>query len=612
MPSLQDLATNLASHHYYSGYGTFNANALPADSGQLIVRKIGQKWSPSNLTDNLTPFGAITTVNRTLSDVARVGKFLLGTTTGLGFLAKQTSLQLMNANIEHNGEALPTNKPVAKQGFLNNAVNTISNVANRLSNDYGPTRIYNPLGTNTLAEVAVVASGLRFTKHGLTPDFNLNKNAYANYILDKDSKGNNRLEFLTNTLSNGNSNESQGQGYVLKYKGGSDSFYGIGSTTIGRYSKILLNPVVDLIGTRPSLMIGMPIQNLLSINNGAAKIDPALSNNSFGFNSPEAKALQKATQIALDNNSFVFGYKSDFRIYKNQIPGIQGATVLTTSDYKNYNVEDRIGVSRARTQQERNLNPKYSSEVRDTADKVNLISLFYSSNVDTEKGSNAIDVNGNNRVGKESRDLVKFRIKSIDNNNPIDGNDNNGVYMIFRAYLSNIRRSFNSKWNAYNYVGRGESFYLYDGFTESISFSFVIAASSRAEMKPLYQKLNYLISTLTPDYNSKYRMRGNIAELTIGDFIKYQPGVITQLDISVDNEDSNWEIALDEPEQGVDADMHELPQLLRCNMTFIPIYNFLPKKSAEAPFIGIDNTEGSDKKQKEWIKGLDTLLKNKK
>ena len=37
----------------------------------------------------------------------------------------------------------------------------------------------------------------------------------------------------------------------------------------------------------------------------------------------------------------------------------------------------------------------------------------------------------------------------------------------------------------------------------------------------------------------------------------------------------------------------------------IPTFNFM--------FIrGIDNTEGSDKKQKEWIKGLDTLLKNKK
>ena len=61
---------------------------------------------------------------------------------------------------------------------------------------------------------------------------------------------------------------------------------------------------------------------------------------------------------------------------------------------------------------------------------------------------------------------------------------------------------------------------------------------------------------------------------------------------------------LDEVENGQDIDMHELPHLLRCNMTFIPIYNFLPKKSAEAPFIGINNTEGSKKEQKEWIKYL--------
>ena len=589
MPSLQDLATNLASHHYYSGYGTFNANALPADSGQLIVRKIGQKWSPSNLTDNLTPFGAITTVNRTLSDVARVGKFLLGTTTGLGFLAKQTSLQLMNVNIEHDGEALPTNKSTVKQGFLKNIGNGISNVANGFSNEYGPTRIYNPLGTNTLAEVAVVASGLRFTKHGLTPQIS-NNNSYFNYILnkDKDSHGGyNRLNQLLHMISN----PGYSSDILLSYKGGPGSTYGIGNTVIKRSidrGRIdFMNTVVDI----SSRFITIPITSLIQIqDNNEIPVGGLNASGSF----PK------------------FGYKQDFREIKNiintEIGGEKGYKLIS-SDYKNYNVEDRIGVSRARTQQERNSNPKYSSEVRDTADKVNLLSLFYADGVQKAIDSKMTDVNGTPVTMESSRDLVKFRIKSIDNNNPVNGKNNNGVFMVFRAYLSNIKRSFNSKWNAYNYVGRGESFYLYDGFTESVSFSFVIAASSRAEMKPLYQKLNYLISTLTPDYNSQHRMRGNIAELTIGDFIKYQPGIITQLDISVDNEDSNWEIAIDEPEKGQDVDMHELPHLLRCNMTFIPIYNFLPKKSAEAPFIGIDDTEGS---KKEWIKGLDGDLKHKK
>jgi hypothetical protein len=89
--------------------------------------------------------------------------------------------------------------------------------------------------------------------------------------------------------------------------------------------------------------------------------------------------------------------------------------------------------------------------------------------------------------------------------------------------------------------------------------------------------------------------------LTIGDFIKYQPGVITSLDIIVD-EDTNWEIAMNEGNvgnPGIDYDMHELPQMLKCNISFIPIYNFLPRKSAESPFIGINDLE-SKGSTKDW------------
>jgi hypothetical protein len=124
-------------------------------------------------------------------------------------------------------------------------------------------------------------------------------------------------------------------------------------------------------------------------------------------------------------------------------------------------------------------------------------------------------------------------------------------------------------------------------------------------MRPIYQKLNYLMSTLTADYKNS-RMRGNISELTVGDFIKYQPGIITNLDMSID-EDTQWEIALDEPEGGVEVAMHELPMMIKCSMTFIPIYNFLPRKSAEAPFIGLDDKENNNQ-GKEWLYGRDELL----
>lgn len=580
MPSLADLANNLSNFQYYSGLGNFNANSLPASDGQLVVKEPGQKWS-LGLQDTLTPFGAVTTVNRTLADVKRVTKFLYTTPQGPQFLIKQTGLQFSNPNLEHNGEALPTNKPTKGQGFFGNIGNSISNFANKISNDYGPTRIYNPLGLSTLAEVGLVAAGAHLNKHGLLPG-KTETTAYTNYILTKDGNGNNRLSNLTKQLSDTKINQT----FIMKYKGGAGSTYGIGSTTINRFSYILTNVYNG--GNQ------IPLQNLLTTfgtsNSRTLRLDP---------NKIEADAA----------NTIELGENTDFRSVINKIAG---TTVLMSSDYKNKNIEKRIGIARARKNNEDRTN--YASDVPLASDHINKISLFYSDAVRGEVLSRFTDVNGI-EVGKTA-DMIKFRIKSFDN----DSANGAGVYMIFRAYLNNIKRGIQSKWSPYNYVGRGESFYLYDGFTENITFQFTIMASSRSEMKPLYQKLNYLISTLTPDYNKQNRMRGNISELTIGDFIKYQPGVITSLDIIVD-EDSNWDIALEENSTddngntipGRDADMHELPHMLKCNMSFIPIYNFLPRKSAEAPFIGIDDSENKNT-GKDWTEansvGLDSILKS--
>jgi hypothetical protein len=573
MASLADLANNLSNFQYYSGLGNFNANSLPANDGQLIVRNPGQQWS-LGLSDTLTPFGATTTVNRTLADVRRITKLLYTTPQGPQFLIKQTGLQFSNPNIEHDGEALPTNRPTTGQGFFRNVGNSISNFANKISNDYGPTRIYNPLGLSTLAQVGLVAGGAHLNKHGLLPG-NTDTNAYTNYILQKDNSGNNRLSKLTTDLLNSN------QIFIMKYKGGSGSILGIGDTTINRRSYILSTNY----GNNT-----IPLANLLTsfgdINRRTIRLDP---------NKIEADAA----------NTDILGNNVDFRSVINKIAG---SVVLASSNYTKLNMVSRIGSSRARLSTEDRIN--YASPDPGSSDKVNKVSLFYGTSVREAINILAKDVNDNQITGENTNDLIKFRIKSFDN----DSQNKSGVYMIFRAYINNVKRGIQSKWNPYNYVGRGESFYLYDGFTETISLQFTIIASSRSEMKPLYQKLNYLISTMTPDYNAQNRMRGNISELTIGDFIKYQPGIITNLDIIVD-EDANWEIAMNEGDAsapGIDYEMHELPHMLKCNMTFIPIYNFLPRKSAEAPFIGIDDTE-SKNSIKDWtstdFQGINSKLK---
>lgn len=584
MPSLQELANNLPNYKYYSGVGNFTQNKLKfgndkpgngSSNQPFVVRAIDQRWSPSNFNDGLTRFGIVTTVSRAAADVERISKFLYTTIQGPLFLLKQAGLQRMNPDIEKEDE----------------------------SKRFGPLRTYNPLGINTLAQVGVNAFGLHFVKHGLYPTFS-EQNSYEKLVLKRDADNVNRLAILVQKLSN----PKQRQNFILRYAGGPKSFYGIGNTTIPRSSYSLLqksttnyNGVQDESG-----FISIPVWNLETLNPVSRDIllDPSRPVEFEGenYNRP---VIGPNDVKDYTNNSYQLKSNQDFRKYKNALNSksdIKGYT-LPETNYEYFNLERRIGIARVRKPEERS---NYNTNA-DTADRINAISLFYS------KTATGVDINGKqinvaDDPSTSIRDIIKFRIKVLDNNvRPDPAGNSAGVYIIFRAYINNIRRGVISKWDPYKYVGRGESFYAYDGVTETITISFTIAASSRMEMKPLYQKLNYLISSLAPDYKDNL-MRGNISELTVGDFILFQPGIITNLDMIID-EDSNWEIAINELEQGSDVDMHELPQLIKCTMTFIPIYNFLVRKSSEAPFIGIDGLREPNKPLKQWLKDSSNTLK---
>jgi hypothetical protein len=602
VPLLEQLVQNLNNYIYYSGKGTFNANNLPygndrpgggSSNQPFVVRGVDTRWSPSNFDDGLTPFGVVTLASRTASDLSRVTQFLYTTVKGPLFLLKQTGLQRSNPNIKQTDVNVFDKKII-------------------------PTQLYNPLGLNTLAQVALGPLGARFTKHGLIPQTE-SERSYEKFILTEEAEGRNKLSNLVKKFTDKNQN----QDVIMKYGGGASSFFGIGSTTIKRFYKIINNPIVD----SKSGFISVPVANLQTISGDSTYIfktgyvdttriseNEDIIFNAYTIGDISPQELDNSFYTGDSDNNYMLNSTHDFRAYKNaineKIAGNKGKK-LPQSDYSLYNMERRIGIAKVRTPEQR---VSYSSQA-DTADRINKISLFYSNNPagNDSNVNELIDVNGEKVTKDRLRDIVKFRIKVYDNDRNLDPKGTNyGVFMIFRSYINNIKRSVISKWDAYKYVGRGESFYAYDGFTENITISFTIAASSREEMKPLYQKLNYLMSTLTPDYSSSGLMRGNIAELTVGDFILYQPGIITNFDMIID-EDSNWEIALQEPENdafGTDSDMHELPQLIKCTLTFIPIYNFLPRKSAEAPFIGIDGLREKDKIKKQWLLNLDEKIRS--
>jgi hypothetical protein len=217
------------------------------------------------------------------------------------------------------------------------------------------------------------------------------------------------------------------------------------------------------------------------------------------------------------------------------------------------------------------------------ADVINLTPLF-TSTPGTNKDSLQIrvpDVNGNlNFTQYNFKDFVPFQIEAIDGTNP----SSNSTWMIFRALLTNLSDDVNSSWVDIKYAGRGEKFYVYDGFTRKMNVSFKVAATSALEMETIYQKLNYLMGNLMPDYKSNL-MRGPLVRMTIGNYINGQLAKLDSLSLKVP-QDSPWEIALGEGDKTL-----VLPHIVEVSLAFTPIgsetggVNYASQKNASISHI---------------------------
>lgn len=191
----------------------------------------------------------------------------------------------------------------------------------------------------------------------------------------------------------------------------------------------------------------------------------------------------------------------------------------------------------------------------------------------------------------DTKDTVKFYIAVVDNNNPLQK-----TYIHFRAYINSLSDAYGANWDSFRYPGRGEELYRYGGFNRDLSFSFKVLVGSKAELFPTYQKLNYLASVMAPDYSDPGFMRGNIVQLTVGDYVNDLYGVITGFTYSIPDE-SPWDIARKD-DGTVDPYAAELPQLIDVTgFAFKPIHNFIPRTvrdltNPESKFISM----GSDSK----------------
>jgi len=178
-------------------------------------------------------------------------------------------------------------------------------------------------------------------------------------------------------------------------------------------------------------------------------------------------------------------------------------------------------------------------------------------------------------------DLVQFRIKGIEGTNI--------KTLAFRAFLGSISDSYSATLNTQQYVGRGENFYTYGGQSRKISLSWTVAALSRAELIPMYERLSYLASMTAPIYVNGF-MQGPLVSLTIGGYIYDLPGYIEGFSLEM-AEDSTWEIAIN-PDGSKDNTISQLTHVIKVSgFNFQPIPNYLPEVGAR--FISIVNPAGA-------------------
>jgi len=318
-----------------------------------------------------------------------------------------------------------------------------------------------------------------------------------------------------------------------------------------------------------------PLDNTVLTGNVGININAPVSVKNASY-----QAYQKIinSRKLRENNYSVNGTQANaFGIYGNDKEGVVGpmsteilpdaqtspvyyngrSVVRLRKSWKELTREKRVGSG---FQDEINLTPLFNAPAGTISDKQFII------------GDRAYNIN----------DLVKFRIQSVDTDHP-----ERATWMIFRAYLTQFSDNTDASWGETKYVGRGENFYIYNGFSRRIQVGFKVAALSEAEMKPMYQKLNYLMGNLMPDYDGNI-MRGPLVRMTVGNWIDGQAGIINNLSYTVPN-DSPWEIALDEPLIG--SRNLILPHVIEVQMTFTPIgsqtrkENQISKKSAATSHI---------------------------
>lgn len=373
------------------------------------------------------------------------------------------------------------------------------------------TRIYNN-GKNTLQQVGVMGSGIHFDRHGSVP-INPFQLKYE-YVVKNKSKDLNRLVSL----------------YRSKITTDTVNILSLGSSNYN----LGISPDPTLLFEYPGGPDSVGGIGFTTIERKVnTEFDPNLDINqrvyTFTYN-------QLSNAISND-------YREKGSITQDFRKQFQGA--IPSSDY----IKDNITV-------------KYGIDTKigtgDIINKADNTYRFIEPDIDPWSNINSISQD----------DLVRFGFEAM-NYNPIGS-----IFVQFRAYITSFADNHQANYNSVKYIGRGETFYAYDGFTRNIGFGFIIAALSKDELMPIYDKLNLLISQIYPDYGDNSFMRTPVVKMTIGDYLYRQPGFLNSLNVDIET-NYPWEIY----QENRMIQRIQLPQVLSVDCGFTPVHDFLPRRT---------------------------------
>ena len=490
--------------------------------------------------------GGLNTPLDAANDVVRLTKFFgdLKSPRGILFVAKQNLLSRIGAATQASGNTDWKNAP------LNEG-------------------LYTPL--STIAQAGVGFTGAHLYKQGLNPlngirtytdvvkgnGIDENQNFIANNsIVEID---NNRLVNLYRTKFNDEEiNAAIADPInVLTYAGGPGSDLGIGNTNIKFATNNIGSPLrtgKENIQLQNSGFFNTPSIRVQQLSNF---LPPLVLSNPTGFDVFRGKSneisdfREEIFEISKSKTSTVTGIAPNYSNPQKTIDGVKGSRINYTSPGQRGNV---INYQKGKI-----VNGNIS-----VVDHINYQPLYKSSDVRKEGD------------GIAKNDLVKFRIAAVlrsKGNSPPEK-----IYMHFRAFIDQFSDSYGAKWSGIQYMGRGEEFYKYGGFSRKISLSYTVAAQSKPELMAQYKKLNFLASTLAPDYGDSGYMGGVLTTLTLGGWCYELPGFIDSLTLDIPQE-SPWEIAIgSDVEKGKgDKTVKEMPHICKVTMNFTPIHTFRPE-----------------------------------